>query len=97
MVDNLKEILSMSDEELMEWLASELRSRYLQGAESGTKLAQTVLTMRATIKNLSAAKEVSAYTRELAASTKHIAIATWAVAIITLVTQAALLVLTLKR
>jgi hypothetical protein len=97
MADNSKDILSMSDEELLEWLASELRSRYLTGVDSSTKLAETVLTMRATIKNLSAAKEVSVYTRELAASTKHLAIGTWAIAIRTLVTQVTLLILTLKR
>jgi hypothetical protein len=97
MADSFENILVMSDEELMQWLASELRSSYVNGGESATKMVETVLTMRATIKNLSAAKEVSLYTRDLAASTKNLAIGTWAIAVITLVTQMTLLILTLRR
>jgi hypothetical protein len=97
MADNSKTIISKSDDELMEWLASELQNRYMQGSESGTKLAETVLTMRASTNSLSAAKEVSKYTRELAISTKNLAIGTWAIATITLITQVTFLILTLKK
>lgn len=87
----------MSDEELMEWLALNLRNRYLHGTESGVGLAERVLAARTTLKSLQAAKEVSAYTRDLVRSTKNLAIGTWAIAIITLVTQLTLLALTFKK
>jgi hypothetical protein len=83
MADSVNDILELSDKELLERLVSEIHERYLHGAESSTKLAGAVLTMRATIKN--------------AAYTKHLALSTWAIAAITLITQVALVILTLKR
>lgn len=83
MADDVKVLLNLSDKDLLERLVSELNARYLSGAESSTKLAEAVLTMRATIRN--------------AAYTKHLAISTWAIAVITLITQVALVILTLRK
>ena len=97
MVENLKNIFIMTDQELMEWLALNLRQQYLSGSESGVKMAERGLAARTTLKSLNAATEVSAYTRDLARSTKNLVLATWAIAVITLATQMTLLILTLKK
>jgi hypothetical protein len=83
MADNVTEILNKSDNELLEWLVSNLQHQYAAGAVGSDRLAEAVLTMRATVRN-------TAYT-------KHLAVSAWAIAAITLITQVALLVLTLKR
>lgn len=83
MADKVTELLNISDKELLERLVSQLQARYLAGTESSTKLAEAVLTMRATVRN--------------AAYTKHLAISTWAIAAITLITQVSLVILTLKK
>lgn len=81
--DKATELLNMSDQALLEWLVSDLRSGYKNGTVSSTELAEAILTMRATTQN--------------AGYTRHLAISTWAIAAITLITQVALVILTLKK
>lgn len=112
MAGSPKEILAMSDEQLMEWTLSGDVGSYVH------ELGQTAMNMRVAQRNLDANREMVAQTRQwleanirldattkeladktqsLARATKGIAWATWGIVAITLVTQVALICFTVVR
>jgi hypothetical protein len=76
-----KEYLAMTDEQLMDLAATAL------AGSAASNLAISILSMRTAIKNAQATDNLVKYT-------KHLATATWGIAAITLITQVALIYLT---
>ncbi len=78
-------LLTMPDEQLIRWtLSGEHPEGYI------AELGRLVFELRFTKRNLDA-------TTNITLATRNMAIATWAIALITLITQIALILVTLRR
>ena len=79
-----KEILEMSDYDLMSWTLSGQEDSYVH------KIGETAMNMRSSLR-------VEQATRRLVDHTKRLVLATWGVVLITLATQVALIYLSVER
>lgn len=84
MAKDPKDILAMSDDELMLWTLSGMEGSYVH------KIGETAMIMRNSIKTLKA-------TKQLVTHTKGLAVATWGIVVITFLTQVSLIYLTATR
>ncbi len=98
MAEDPKKILAMSDDELQLWALSGDAGSYVH------ELGQTAMNMRCSLRMADVTKEMASANRDLVSSTvslvhqtRKLVTATWALVLITLLTQIALIVLSVVK
>ena len=98
MPEDPKKILAMSDDDLQFWALSGMEGSYVH------EIGQTAMNMRCSVRMAEASGKMASANRDLVESTRNLAQqkrnlvkATWGIVLITVVTQVALIVLSLMR
>jgi hypothetical protein len=88
MAEDPRKILAMTDRDLQLWALSGESNSYV------LELGRTAMDMRCSLRMVEASNQMTAATESLAEKTERLASATWGIVIITLITQIALIALT---
>lgn len=98
MAEDPRRILEMSNTELQEWALSGEAGSYVH------ELGQTAMTMRCSLRMAEASREMASanrelvrFTQSLVAQTRNLVLATWGVVVITILTQLALIAVSVLR
>ncbi len=98
MAQDPRTIMAMSDGDLMHWtLAGDVGSYAYGMGKVALEMRLANRQAEAALESAKAAKVAADYTKELASFTRNLAVATWGIVAITLLTQVALILVTLKK